>query len=235
MPVELLVADRCRNSKEYADKYAFDTIQGIYRHKPDDTEILLNYRPIKIDTLLEVDGLRLNITGKSNYGKSIGLRLNTQLVLSAEDAAYIKKLESFDNKQKKNPKILPDSQHDHITCENNIQLYNTLTNKMNSSLYLRCPGNLHQTLNDGADKFPFLDIKKQVKVLLTVLSWFNLTPSGLNLTDIGGKPSGGSKNKSAALSSWHKEHHTMYIIDQSPAGIHEKRSKNLFDFLDVRK
>lgn len=231
MPVELLCADKCLADREYACSYAQKTVAAITGKPVLSAEILLDMRPIKINTMLEIDGLRIFITGKANSGRIILVSLNSQLILNTKQEKYIKKLEAFAEKRKTNAALLPDAAHDHITNESNIELYNILKKKLYEKPFNACPGNIGKTLQDGETEFCSLNIEKQVESLINILSWFGNTSGGIDTVSIGGVKNGGAKHPASMLSSWAKKYNTVYIVDQSPAGIHEKRSVNLLSLL----
>ena len=231
MPVELLFADKCLADSVFANTYAQKTVSGILGKPVLSVEILLDMRPIKINTMLELDGLRVNLTGKSSGGKQITVSLISQLLLNEEQEKYIKALESFTEKRKSNAALLPDEKHDHISPEKNVKLYKILKDKFNGKLYCACPGSIGKTLQDGEVKFHKLIIEKQVESLLNILSWFGSISGGIDTVSIGGVKAGGAKHPSSTLSAWAKKYDSVCIIDQSPAGIHEKRSVNLLSLL----
>lgn len=101
MPIELLYADKFLQDNEFALEYAKRTVKNITGKDVVDVEFLLNKRILKVNTVLSLNGFRMCITGKSGGGKLIGVSCLTQFKTSAENEAYIKKLESFEKNERK--------------------------------------------------------------------------------------------------------------------------------------
>ncbi len=96
VPVELQFADMTN-----AAQYAAGVISEINGGKAvTDVQVLLNERPIKIDSVLSLDGMLVTIRGKSNKGANIIVAPLSPLVLGFEWERYIKRLEAFAEKKK---------------------------------------------------------------------------------------------------------------------------------------
>ena len=231
MPVELMVADRYLKDREFAKAYAKETVEKIGGKEVLDLQLLLNNRPLKINTVLSFDGLLLSINGKSSGGAKITTSLVSPLVLNHDDETYIKAMESFSLKKATNKFILPDSEHDHITPEKNIELYDKLTAKMGNNFYSHCPGNQVATLKDGRKKFADAPVDVQMAFLLNLLVWFSSAFATIDLTLIGGAKQACVKAPSSSLSNYKKSYSEIRIVDVSPSGIFESRSENLLKLL----
>lgn len=231
VPVELMWAERVKNDPEFAQKYVTDTISQICRGKAvENVMILLNSRQIKINTVIEVDGMRMTLRGKTNKGANIVVASHCPLVLGVEMEKYVKHLESYAEKKKQNASIGLDERFDHISAITNGRLYELLLEKMEKTVFAKCPGNLGKELLSGRDRFAQLALEEQVKILLAVISWFG-TAQSCDLTAIGGKGQCGTKRPSAKLSAYAKNFNCLYIIDQSASGLFESCSENLLELL----
>lgn len=230
VPVELIAADRCMKDKDFAEAYVNEAITKIIGKPVTESKILLDHRPIKIGTVIETDGLRLIVNGKSSGGRQVIVSLASPLIVSVEHERYIKRLERFQIKTAENSKIKPDQQHDRITEEENIKLYDLLTEKMNTRPFCLMPGNQGKVLKKGRTAFAELNIGEQVKCLLNIVSLFGAAQKA-DLSAIGGSSNAGTKLLSANLSNWANQFHAAYIIDQSASGIYERRSVNLLELL----
>ena len=233
VPVELQDAERVSSNPEYAEVYVRKQIMDI---KGDtgitDVQILLNGRNVKINTILSFDGLRMTLSGKSSGGTRILLAPIMPLLLSAEQERYIKRLDSFLEKCRVNPAILPDEQHDEISGRKNMELYDVLMQKLAASPFQKLPTNPYQVLHDGKSRFQTLPIKEQILVLSNIVMSFQRSGSGgVDLFFIGGSKRSGEKRMSAFLSNWKKNYSDVRIIDSSPAGLHETSSQNLLELL----
>lgn len=237
MPVELLYAKKFLNDEAFALEYAQATIAKILK-KPmtdvHDVEFLLNGRPLKIKTVLSLDGLRVFITGKS--GRQVTLGILTAFKTNPDTELYIKKLESFDAKREKNSNIVYDEAYDKISKAKNLELYDVYIEKFKQAPYNKRPANPIETLEKGRQKFEMLDVSEQVGILLQIQGLFGRANSA-NLEKL--KPEKNKKTKkgdqtgvaaiSLKVSNWNYK--DVRIIDTSASGLYEKRSENLLDLL----
>ena len=231
MPVELLAAERCRTNADAAIAYAKEKISSIIGKPVSEAEILLSRRPIKVNTVIEVDGLRLLLCNKTGGGTRIGVSLLTPLKLGRDMERYVKTLESVRKKITENPGLVPDTTHDHVSPEENARLYQTLKEKWNTEIYRHCPNNMSAAMEKGEPAFAALEINDQIGILLGILFLFSSSFGSADLKRIGGSGQSGVKALSAHLSNWAKNYRCVRIIDQSASGIFEKQSVNLLDLL----
>lgn len=230
MPVELLFADKFLASEEYADKYAKNTVSSILGKEIEHTEILLNRRIIKVNTVISLDGILTCIKSSSSGGVQIVLEMISQLKCSPCIEAYVKRLESYNKKRQSNENIVFDERYDYITNEQNEELYDFLARKFGEWPYNRRPNNPLGILENGRDKFIRLNISDQVKILLSILGLLGRINGG-DLEDIGGKKSSGTTKISSSLSNWAKNYTDVRIIDSSASGLYESQSDNLLELL----
>lgn len=230
MPVELLNSERFLRDNAFAVEYAKQTISTIV-HKPvEDIEFLLNKRILKINTVISLDGFRVCITGKANGGAIVGLSCLTAFKTDIRVEAYVKRLESFAEKQKKNSKIALSETYDNITTEQNVELYDLYIQKFQTAPFKYRPANPCATLIDGREKFCNLAPNEQVMVLLSIQGLFGRAIKA-DLSEIGGVASAGVATLSSSLSNWKKNYADVRIIDQTASGLFEKRSENILDLL----
>jgi len=230
MPVELLYVDKFLNDKNFAKLYAIKTISDIINKEILDVEFLLNNRVLKINTMLSLNGLRVCITGKSGGGKQLGVSITEPFKTSADNELYIKKIESFKNKKKKNPNIVYNELHDDINKDKNLEIYDCYIGKLQQAPYSFRPANPINTLLLGREKFISLSCESQVDILLDVLGLFGRIQSA-DLTSIGGVQKAGVATLSSTLSNWKKNYTDVRIIDQSASGFFETVSDNLLELL----
>ncbi len=231
VPIELMYADRVMKDEAFAAAYISDVISGINGGKPvTDVKRLLGGRKIKINTVIEADGMSMVLKGKSNKGATIIVSPCMPLILGAQMERCVKRLETFDQKRKDGTNILPDAEHDHITAEENLALYDQLCGKLTNSVFAKCPGSIAKTVTEGREKFSKLTMEAQISCLMSIISWFGNVPN-CNLEDIGGAKSAGSKVPSSKLSNWKKSYADVHIIDVSASGLYQSRSENLLTLL----
>ncbi len=230
MPVELLFADRVLASADFAATYAQDKIGRMLNKPVHDITFPCGMRMIRINTVFALDGFRGYYTGitATNWCFSSFMPLS----LKGEWQNYIKHLESFAEKTKKNPGLTYQKTYDKISCEKNIELYDVLCDKLANSIYQKRPGNPVDTIGKGKSKFATLDVKVQVQQLLSLLQVFGPTSGGIDLTQIGGAAKAATTRIGLSITTLsHSFTHSIVIIDQSPSGLWESQSINLLDLI----
>lgn len=231
VPIELMYAGRVPEDERFTLSYVTQTISAINGGKAvEDVRLLLGGRKVKIYTVIEADGMRMVLRGKSAGGRQIVVSSCMPLILGAAMERYVKRLEAFAQKKREGAAIVPDAKHDHITAEANLALYDVLCQKLTASVFAKCPGSIAETVVEGRDKFIALSVEEQIGCLLTIISWFGNVQS-CDLKNIGGSGQGGTKRPNSRLAAWAKNHSEVRIVDTSPAGLFETRSENLLELL----
>ena len=230
MPVELMVAKEFMSDEGFAEQYALKTVSEIVGKPAISVEFLFNKRIIKVNTMLSLDGLPVCITGKSNGGRTIGVSVMASFKTSVENELYIKKLESFENKRKKNPNIVWNEKYDGISAEKNLELYDVFIEKLQKAPYKYRPANPLDALVKGRERFILLEPIEQVGILLSITGLFGRAIKA-DLSKIGGVSSAGVATMSSSVSNWKKNYTDVRIIDLSASGLFEKISDNLLDLL----
>lgn len=230
MPVELLYSKQFLNDQAFAEDYAKRTVSTILNKDVASVEFPLK-RILKVNTMLSLNGFRVCITGKSGGGRQLVISVMNVFKTSAENEAYIKKLESFEKKKEKNSNIIWSEQYDGISAAKNIALYDCYIEKLQNAPYKYRPANPADTLVKGRAKFEKLSPPEQSKILLQIQGLFGRAIKA-DLTPIGGVPSAGVAALSSSISNWKKNYTDVRIIDQSASGLFETISDvNLLDLL----
>ena len=227
VPLKLLNMDEVLSSDEYAIRYIAEELGG----KATDIEILLNKRVLKINTMLSFDGARYCIRGKAGLS-DVGLMNMMAFMASPEVEYYIKKLESFVEKRKKNDKLVWDEAHDVISGEKNIELYDLYIRKLSVWPYNTRPGNetFVGKLRARKNVFIQLDVFSQAQTLLQIQGILGRLKQA-DLKALGESASSGIAKVSLNLANWRKKYSDVRIIDQSASGLFEKASDNLLGLL----
>lgn len=233
VPVELQEETRFAKDTEYARAYLQNTITQISGGKEvTNVALLLDGRKLKINTVFSFDGLRMTLSGKCSGGRQVLLAPISPLILGPDADKYIKRLDSFQEKFKKNPAILPDEAHDEISAQRNLALYDALVEKLAIAPFQKLPAIPYPLLASGKEKFQALPMVDQISFLLNLLTFFQRRGSGgTDLSAIGGNKQCGVKRVSATLSNWKKSYSDVHIVDSSPAGLHETSGPNLLELL----
>lgn len=191
----------------------------------------MGMRPWKVNTVLSLDGFRVCISGIGSGGKLLLAQSIVQFSSAEEWKLYIKKLDRFVEKNKKYPNYKYDMEHDKISREDNIRLYDLYIDKLQNSIYKKRINSPLQILVDGKEKFEKLEIMEQSQLLLNIHMIFGRMTGGCDLTLIGGKKKSAVTTLSSAISNWKKYYSDVRLIDQSPSGLWERQSQNLLELL----
>lgn len=231
IPVNLLDAKHFLENAEYALCYTSETIKQITGKKPENVEILMQGRPLKVNTVFSLDGALVTLAGKTSGGKYVMVSRMMPLKLGQNWEDYIKHLERYNEKQKQNAKICLDEKHDGISREKNQALYELLAKKMGEWPFNKFPNNQSELLKKGSEKFDRLETERQVSCLLNILQLFGKGAAGADLSPVGGVPKSGVTQLSSRMSNWKKSYQDVRIINMSASGLFENRSENLLDML----
>ena len=171
-------------------------------------------------------------SGTSGRGKCLVAQPVMQFSADEHWRFYVKRLERFVEKIGINPDLLYDKDHDKVSKDENLKLYELYVDKLQNTIYKKRVNSPVQTLLKGKEEFKKLSIEDQCQVLLNIQSVFGRMTGGCDLTLIGGSAhSAATGSLSTTISNWKKKYSTVRIIDQSPSGMWEKSSENLLDFL----
>lgn len=230
MPVELLYADRFRRDEGYAKQYAAGVISRIIKKPVDRIEFPLGLRELKINTVFSFGGFRACLGGKYDDSRII-LYSQMSLAINAKLEAYIKRLESFSNKLKKDPKLSVDTVHDRITAEENNALYHYYSAKLRTFPFNVFWKGKDRVLDNSFAVFCNLSPEKQVECLLHIGEIFKSNRSGgtgCDLSSIGASRSFCKLTAASSISAWAK-FGDVRIIDTSASGLFETSTGNLLE------
>ena len=235
VPIDLMVANKVLGDETFAIEYICGEIAEISNKKKEEIiNISFPYglRPIKINTRFSFDGFEACVTGKSTGGQKIGMKSLMPLKISDYYEKYIKKLENFQEKKSRNKSIVINSRYDKINKADNEKLYNILLNKVCDSIYRVAYENQKEVIQNGLDRFLFMDLEEQCNVLINMLSIFNTSrATGCDLSAIKGSKQAAVYTLSSKLSNWNKNFESVRIINESPSGIFRTESDNILEWL----
>ena len=231
VPVNLIDADRYLRDAEFAYAYTAEMIERITGKAPQNMELLLNGRPLKVNTVFSLDGTLVTLSGKANGGRVVGLSSLAALILGTKNETYVKAMESFTRKHSTNSTLMPDQKHDKLSKEDNLAVYDLLIEKLGKRPYCKLPGNQMETLVKGREKFAEAGIIEQINCLLGLMGLLNAKQNTCDLSIVGGAPKAGTVVLSSNLSNWKKKYRDVRMIDRSAAGLFESTSENLLELL----
>lgn len=230
MSVELLHGKRFLSDSNFAKEYSFRRLKYILGKDVDKVEFPMGMRPWKVNTMLSLDGFRVVISGIFNRGKTLIVKPVTQFAADPFWKYYLKKVEVFSDKVKRNPNLIYDETFDIVTKAGNEELYELYLRKYEQTIFQKRINSPYNTLVNGFETFRNLDIKEQCEALLNIHQTFLRTSSeGCDLALIGGKKSGVATSLSATVSNWKKNYKSVRILDQSASGLWCRESDNLLE------
>lgn len=170
---------------------------------------------IRMNALLEIDGKRMNISGRQ--GKEIIYKHSYQLAVDKDHEQYIKNIDKYIARCSAAKTALPITIYDRISAEDNLDLYDWFYEKLSAKVYLALFSKIHSKLKENREKFIALSEFEQCKLLMEILKLFKCDSQRSNLKAIGCAENTGAiltgKNLSGVKSA--------YLINQSVTGIYE--------------
>ena len=231
MSVELLHGKHFLEDGAFAREYAVDRLQRILKKPVESVEFPMGTRPWKVNTMLQMDGFRVCITGNAAGGSVLLVQGVMQFASEPKWRAYIKAVEKFVGKCKDNPGLIYDKDHDLVTAEQNEELYGIYQFKLENSIYSKRMNSPLDILKKGQDKFKQLSLLEQCQVLLNIHAVFGRLSGGTDLTMIGGAKLNAKTTLSTNVANWKKYYSDVRIVDQSASGLWESKSDNLLEIL----
>lgn len=153
-----------------------------------DPEILLP--KVKINTLFSVDGFKMHLSGRT--GSRLVFKNANQLVLSEQQYAYFHRIDKWIEQNKKAKSIQPISYLRNLTKEDNLEIYDTLYQKLRDTVYHKRLSAQVETLEKCREKFLLLTLEDQCIFLSNVLHLFQCNATSADLTLCGGVSGAGS-------------------------------------------
>lgn len=185
------------------------------------TEILGLEEPVIIvnkiyfDALLEINGNRVNITGRT--GERNIYKHAYQLAIDLEHEKYIKSIIKYSNRCAAAQKELPVTSYDGISSEKNIDLYNWFIAKFHSKAYEDLLKNVCNYVEAETEKFAGMSLLEQCDLLIEILKSFKCDRQASDLSMLCGKARVGEIKYSNKLSNMQ----SAKLINQSITGLYE--------------
>lgn len=170
---------------------------------------------IYINSLLEINGSRLAITGRT--GTSILYKHSYQFAVSDDKAKYIKELGKYIDRCRASG--IEFTTNEYISQEGNIELYDWFIERMNSKVFcsISALSTVRKALIECRDKFISLSLLDQSSVLIEVLKAFKCNSVNSNLNLLNGKKRVGIITTSKSLNGCS----SAVLIHQSVTGLFE--------------
>ena len=172
---------------------------------------------IRMNALLEIDGKRINITGRQNGGDVIIYKHSYQLAIDKEHEQYIKNIDKYVTRCSVARDELPVRSYDGISKEQNIELFEWFVEKLNTKVYSSLFAKMQTTIESNKNKFVEFSVFEQCKLLMEILKAFKCDRQLSDLKAIGGSASSGVISTNKKLNGME----SAYLINQSVTGLHE--------------
>ena len=180
-------------------------------------EPLIIVKKILMNSLFEINGSRLIITGRS--GENLLAKHTYELAIDDERATYLKRIDKYVSKCNDSKKPIEVTEYDGITIEGNVNLYNWFIDRLESNAYKNLFKSALKDLADNRDKFKTLDISDQSILLNEILKLFICDRQLTKFEKLNGKGKIGEIKPSATLS----KNQSVYLINQSVTGLYETK------------
>jgi hypothetical protein len=235
VPIEIQYLKRYRQDEAFAISHVSEFLESVWKVRNLAwVKFPLGYRLLPVSTILNFDGFRGGIRGKSGGGKRLGILPMTPLFLSKEMMDYTKSLESFE-KRASVEDYEYDPQRERVNPEDNLRLYDTICWKLQEKPFSIRPNNPVQHLLAGRAHFMDLDVSKQATALVRIFDIFSQKLAPCDLTLIGGAKSSGSVQINALVSGLTKHFQDIRIVSTSVTGMYEQVSDNILDLVDTKE
>ena len=169
------------------------------------------------NTLLEINGCRLSITGRAN--DSIKYKNTYQFAVDDSHAKCIKELFKYIERCKVSDTVFVKGEF--VTQEKNAEMYEWYIKRLDASVYSSIPAfkNIQNDLKESRTKFESLDMYRQSQILTEILKAFQCNSVRTSLKDLNGKSEVGIIKFSGIISG----NRSAYLINQSVTGLFETK------------
>ncbi len=176
---------------------------------------------IKYNAMISINGFRLHISSKSSGGATYVCKPAMQLVLGNAKEEYIKNISNYLAKCTQWKQIKEITQFDCFTAEGNIELYDTLADKLLNTIFKVKFERLGNILLDKKAIFVALSVYEQCVVLMEILKILHANVLTGDLTFIGeAKKSGVTSIGNKVIAS--DKIKSFKLIHQSVTGLFEQ-------------
>lgn len=172
---------------------------------------------IFFNSLFEIDGDRVIVTGRANNGAILLIKHSYQLSIDDEKSKYLKYCKKYIDICAVEKKEVEISNKDLVSKEKNIDMYDYFINKLEGKPYANLFANLVIDLKNNASKFNDLSVLNQCNVLLNILNAFKCDRSSVDISLLNGKKTAGVLTKNSCISNF-KE---CKLVNQSVTGLYE--------------
>ena len=202
----------------YIDLLGENAVNDYIRRVTGDKNATRLIDKIKMNSLLKIDSTYCYLIGKADERRVLLCNAN-QFIISDEDAAYLKKISRFCEKNKKaEGKLTADEQHDGLTKDKNLEFYRMLVKRLEEKPYCLLPMPDSTTLLKSKENvFVMLNIEEQCSVIMEIMHFFQCNSVESDLTLLDGKKTGMVRRSKTI-----DPDEEILLIYQSPTGFYQK-------------
>ena len=160
----------------------------------------------------------MNISSKSNGGKTIVYKSAMPLVLGYQGELYVRNITKLLEK----PEDHTITEFDGVSFDENIDLFDSLVNKMCNTILKVKIGDMGKKINQKRDVFLSLDLRTQCFVLNEILKILHCNVLTGDLSKIGLAKKSGALTSNSVLTEI-KNVKSIYLVNQSVTGLFEKK------------
>ena len=176
------------------------------------------YRRLLVNSLVELDGKRMYVTGRS--GDSLLFKHDYQLSVSQSDEKYIKEISKYVSRSAEEKDGIQLSSTSNICAERNEELFMLFIKKLQIPVYSRVFSGMSERLFEKADKFCALSLIDQCRMLLKILKYITRRQVELDMRMIGGSEHAGKKTIKKSL----EKSVSAFVIESSVTGLYRYRT-----------
>ena len=207
LEIPIYIANRIPQDKNILMEY-FEDIKGLKNVK-------ILREKIKKNALISVDGFPMRIRGAEE--KNLKFKSNVQLIVDSNMEEVVRKIEKFLKKDFNSEAI---GNFDGFTDEDCLTLYETLVNKLTSTIYQKRPANQGRKLQENRNTFKALALSDKAKIIDEIVKMLRcdiMTTADLKMVNCSGNAGGMTVNKNTIGKS------KLLLINQSVTGLFENR------------
>ncbi len=172
-------------------------------------------KKIRIDSLVELDGKKLNVSGRT--GGQLILKHSYQLGVGYGFEKYIRNIGKYVERCAARKTELPVTEHDELSFENNSALYDCFLEKCGQKVYLELLKNMKADMLAHREKFESMSMYEQCKLLLEILKAFKCSAQNPDFSALCGKGTVAQVKRSMNLGNYK----SARLINQSVTGLFE--------------
>lgn len=196
-------------------KAEYERDPAAFARKYWDPEARIIVKKIPTGSLLEIDGVRMHITGRS--GSQNKYNHANQLILSEKDIASLKSIAKYVERCNEKKTELVPYKKDGVSKEENLRLYDLFIAKLKIPAYAEILASMCKHMENNRDKYETMSLLEQCKLIVEILKAFRCNAQRPSFKELCGVGEVGVVQKSSTISSCN----TVRLIHQSVTGLFE--------------